>query len=90
MSQRLQQVLVMNPDFAKAYSRGEKWAVDRAEGILGIDGLANRRFPERTRDEDRYGTPKNHCVSCPYKSGCVTCDLPYNPQMSDMIGTLDD
>ena len=87
MSQRLDRVFQLEPEFAEAYARGERWAVQHAEGIRALDGLSSRKFPERGRDED--GTPKNHCGSCPHKDGCMVCDLPYDPKMKNLVGMSD-
>lgn len=74
MTARLNQVLMMNPEFATALRKGEPWAIKHAEGIRGIDGQASRRHPERAFKED--GTiRRNWCGSCAYVDGCVTCDL---------------
>jgi len=83
MSERLSQTLALNADFAKAYRRGEQWAVTRAEQIMSLD--KGVQFPERQQNR-----MANHCGSCPYASGCMVCDLPYDPSMKDMIGTLND
>lgn len=74
MTDRLDRVLAMNPEFAEALARGEAWAVLHAECVRGVDGQASRTFPERTQHED--GKPRNWCGSCPHAEGCVTCDLP--------------
>lgn len=71
MSARLQAVLAANEDFAKAFYRNERWAVERAEQIRGIDGLASSRHPERVSD----GYSRNWCGTCPYRDGCMTCDM---------------
>jgi hypothetical protein len=75
MTKRLEQVLAMEPDFAEALRKGEKWAIQQAEMIRGIDGKANRRFPERARKEDGH-TGRNWCGTCPHEGGCIMCDLP--------------
>lgn len=77
MTQRLNAVLAANPDFAKAFYKGEKWALQQAEEIRGIDGQASRRFPERARKEDGH-TRRNWCGTCVFEGGCVCCDLPGN------------
>jgi hypothetical protein len=64
----------MNPDFAQAEMRGEKWAVDQAEMVRGIDRKASRQFPERTHLAD--GKPRNWCGTCLHPEGCISCDLP--------------
>ena len=88
MSDRLNHALMMNEDFAKAYAKQEKWAVDYADAVLALDGQASRRFPERNREEQ--GRPRNWCGCCPFKEGCMSCDLPYDHSMRNMIGTIDD
>lgn len=75
-TERLRLLRAMNADFATAEARGERWAVQQADMIRGIDGQASRRYPERSRNED--GRPQNFCGSCPHPEGCVTCDLPNN------------
>lgn len=83
-TERLKTLRAMNPDFAEAESRGETWAIQHAEMVRGIDGMAARRYPERSRKED--GMPHNHCGSCPHPEGCVTCDLPNNPGFTKCVG----
>lgn len=77
MTIRLRQLLNMNPEFAAAYEAREDWAVQRAEEVLGLDGVASRRHPERKRQED--GKPHNFCGSCPNPEGCMMCDLDETP-----------
>jgi hypothetical protein len=84
MSIRLSQMLNLNPDFARSYRRGERWAVKRAEDIAAMDSRPVARFP--ARQQNVLG---NHCGSCPYKDGCMNCDLPYSSKMKDMVGELD-
>ena len=81
---RLKQLREMNPEFAAAEGRGEKWALDQAEMVRSIDGCASRRHPERTRKED--GRPHNFCGVCPHPEGCVTCDLDDNPEFRRAVG----
>jgi hypothetical protein len=66
----------MNKEFAEAYAKGEKWAVQHADMVRGVDGQANRRHPERAPKED--GRPRNWCGSCVHPEGCVCCDLDDN------------
>ncbi len=73
-TERLKQLRELNPDFAEAERRGEKWALDQAEMVRGIDGKASRQFPERSRHAD--GKPRNWCGSCLHPEGCISCDLP--------------
>ena len=80
MTPRLQTLLAMNKEFADAYHRGEKWAVDHAECVLGLDGQASRRHPERTLREDGE-TRRNWCGQCPSRQGCVMCDLDEHPRV---------
>ena len=84
MSQRLDLVMQLNPEFAKAYAKGEQWAIRHAEAVRGIDGLASRRFPER----DFQKGPRNWCGSCPFRDGCMVCDLPYDHGMKGLIGQI--
>jgi len=78
MNARLDQMFKLNPDFAEAHRKGEKWARQQADEILGLDGQGSRRHPARSREQD--GTPKNWCGSCQHEEGCVTCDLDGNPE----------
>ena len=71
---RLQLTLSMNPEFAKAYANGEKWALDYAEASLALDGESTRRHPDRARHEDGV-TRRNWCGACSHSEGCVQCDL---------------
>ncbi len=84
MSNRLDLVMQLNPEFAEALAKGERWAVRHAEAIKGIDGLSSRQFPERDFEDD--GTKKNWCGSCPFAEGCMVCDLPYDHGMKGMVG----
>ncbi len=87
MSQRLNLLMQMNPDFAKAVAKGEKWAVQRVEAIRALDGYpTSRRFPERDRQET--GRKQNWCGSCPFVDGCMVCDLPYDPSIGKLIGAI--
>ena len=70
---RLEQLRALNPEFAEAERRGEKWAVDQADMVRGIDGEASRKHPERAPHQD--GQPRNWCGSCLHPEGCITCDL---------------
>ena len=74
---RLRALRAMNPEFAAAEARGEKWALQQAESVRGIDGQASRRYPERAHKED--GKPHNFCGACRHPEGCITCDLDGNP-----------
>ena len=74
MTPRLETLLATNPEFQQAYNNGEKWARDHAQMVLGIDGAADRRHPERVLKEDGQ-TPKRLCSGCPFPEGCMTCDL---------------
>jgi hypothetical protein len=71
---RLNLIMAMNPEFAEALTRGEKWAVRHADALNGLDGNASRRHPERAFEEDGI-TRRNWCGSCSSKRGCITCDL---------------
>lgn len=64
---------VLNPEFAQAEMRGDRWAMRHADTVRGIDGKASRIHPERAMKED--GRPRNWCGSCVHPEGCVTCDL---------------
>lgn len=81
---RLKLLRAMNPDFAAAEARGDSWATQRADMVLGIDGQGSRRYPERARKED--GRPHNFCGSCPHPEGCITCDLPENHAFRKALG----
>lgn len=83
MSARLQQMLQLNPEFAQAYEKGEPWAQQRADEILGLDGQASRRHPERNRLQD--GTPRNWCGTCLHEEGCVACDLDGDHEVTKML-----
>src|ERR1051325_9412638 len=85
-SNRLSLLMQMNPHFANALSRREKWAVQRAEAVQALDGFpTSRRFPER--DLEPQG-PKNWCGSCPFAEGCMVCDLPYDPGMNKLVAKI--
>lgn len=81
--------MAVNPTFAQALARGERWAVERAEMVRGIDGEASRQFPERAPEEDGV-TRRNWCGSCPSKLGCVMCDLPPNHEVAKRFGGIFD
>jgi len=81
---RLEMLRALNPEFAKAEVRGETWAIRQAECVRGLDGKASRRFPERAFNENNG--PRNHCGSCPYEDGCMTCDLPENHSFRKKFG----
>ena len=83
-TERLRMLRSMNPEFAKAEARGEKWALQQSEIVRGIDGQASRRHPERAPQED--GRPRNWCGSCPHEEGCVMCDLSENHTFRKSIG----
>lgn len=57
MTDRLSITMQMNPDFAEALARGEKWALDYADSSRALDGVSFRRHPERAHHED--GKPRN-------------------------------
>lgn len=77
MTERLRQMLALNPEFQEAVNRGEKWALQQQDEILGLDGKASRRHPERNREQD--GKPRDWCGSCPHSEGCIICDLDEDP-----------
>lgn len=81
---RLRALRAMNPEFANAEARGERWATLRAEEVRGIDGKASRRHPERSRKED--GQPHNFCGTCLHPEGCVTCDLDGDHDLKKRMG----
>ncbi len=83
MSDRLNQMFLLNSDFADAHRRGEKWALQQADEILGLDGQGSRQHPERTRKQD--GMPHNWCGSCQHAEGCITCDLDGNPEAARLL-----
>jgi hypothetical protein len=74
---RLRMLRALNPEFAEAEARGEKWARHHAEMVRGVDGKAGRQHPERTPHED--GQSRNWCGSCLHPEGCVSCDLSEMP-----------
>lgn len=82
---RLEAMLAANREFAEALGRGERWAVQRAEAIAGLDGLASRQHPERAFTEDGK-TKRNWCGSCPFEEGCVQCDLDWNHEVFKEVG----
>lgn len=82
---RLAMLLALNEEFADAYRRGEKWALDRVQAVAELDN-PTRRFPERDQYTD--GLKRNWCGSCPFRDGCMECDLPHNPEMKGMVGTI--
>ena len=75
MTDRLNQTMATDPEFAQALARGEPWALDCAECSRGLDGKASRRYPERSVMERQKSGPRNWCGSCPHKEGCFSCDL---------------
>ena len=77
MTARLQMLMGMNPTYARALENGESWAVQHAEQVRGLDGEASRRHPERAHKQDGI-TRQNWCGTCPFKGGCVMCDLDGN------------
>ncbi len=74
MTDRLNALIAMNPDFREALERGEDWALKHADSVRGIDGQSIRRHPERAHQEDGH-TRRNWCGGCSDPEGCVTCDL---------------
>jgi hypothetical protein len=70
-------VRLLNPEFAEAEARGEKWALQHSDMVRGIDGKASRRHPDRAPKED--GRPHNWCSDCIHPEGCITCDLDAMP-----------
>jgi hypothetical protein len=87
---RLDQLAAMNPEFAEALARGEKWALKHADAVNGLDGKATRRHPERAFKEDGV-TRKNWCGSCASKLGCMVCDLDGDHMVSKgAVGIYDD
>jgi len=86
---RLDQLMALNTDFEEALGRGEKWALQHADMVNGLDGLASRRHPERAPYED--GERRNWCGRCSSKRGCIVCDLDNNPAIpKQLIGIEDD
>lgn len=79
MTPRLDTLMAMNPEFARAYRAGEDWALKHADAVRGIDGQASRRHPDRAFKED--GKRRNWCGQCPSRLGCVVCDLDAHPQV---------
>lgn len=73
MTERLSVTMRMNPEFAEALARGEKWALDYADSSRALDGVSFRRHPERAHHED--GKPRNWCGACAHVNGCIVCDL---------------
>ncbi len=84
-TERLRLLRALNPKFAEDEAKGEKWALQQAECVRGIDGEASRRYPERARRED--GKPQNWCGSCPFEEGCIMCDLDENHAVRKAIGS---
>lgn len=82
---RLRLLRAMNPDFAAAERRGERWATRRADVVRGFEGKSYRRYPERAFQED--DGPRNHCGSCPFPEGCMQCDLPENHAFRKEFGS---
>ena len=71
-------LMAMNPDYAEAVARGERWALERA----GTMGSLARGEPEGYRRKFD-GKPRKWCgAACPARSGCITCTLPDNPDMA--------
>ena len=89
MTDRLRALMKANPRFAEALADGERWAVQRAEMVKGIDGQSSRHFPERALEEDGI-TRRNWCGSCASKLGCVMCDLPNNHAVAKRVGGIFD
>lgn len=73
MKNRLDLVILMNPEFAEAFSKAEPWSVQYADEVKAIDGQGSRKYPHRRRKED--GEPHRFCGGCPFPEGCVSCDL---------------
>ena len=66
-----QRLLDMNPEFAKALAKGEKWALDHMETCRSLNAgeseASRRKFD---------GKRRKWCgASCPSKKGCVVCTL---------------
>ena len=71
-------LLALNPEYAQALMRGEKWALDH----MSLCESLNRGEPEGFR-RPFDGTPRKWCgAACPFDEGCVTCALPENPEMA--------
>lgn len=83
MNARLDEMFRLNPDFAEAHRKGEKWASQQVDEILGLDGQGSRKYPERNRQQD--GTPRNWCGACQHPEGCVMCDLDENPEVGNLL-----
>jgi hypothetical protein len=91
MTPRLQTLLDTNPEFAEAFHAREDWALKHAECVLGLDGKASRRHPERALKQNGV-TRRNWCGQCPSREGCVMCDLDGHPQVveSKHVGVWED
>lgn len=68
----------LNPEYARALARGEKWALDHAERCRSL----NAGEPEEMRRKFD-GKPRKWCgEACDSPDGCVVCTLPENPEQA--------
>jgi hypothetical protein len=71
-------LLALNPELAKALWRGESWAFAH----LHLCESLNRGEPEGFR-RPFDGIPRKWCgAACPHEEGCVTCTLPESPRVA--------
>ncbi len=50
---RLQAVIQINPEFAKAFVRGESWAMEYADHVNGLEGEGSRTHMDRVFDGEK-------------------------------------
>ncbi|MBY0472911.1 ATP-dependent Clp protease proteolytic subunit [Patescibacteria group bacterium] len=71
-------LLALNPEYAVALMRGERWALEHALRCKSL----NDGEPEGFR-RPFDGNPRKWCGgACPFKEGCVTCTLPEDAEMT--------
>ena len=62
----------LNPEYAQAVARGDRWALQHAERVRSI----NAGEPEGSRRQFD-GKPRRWCgAACTAENGCITCTLP--------------
>lgn len=78
-------LLALNPDFEKAVWNGEPWAVER----MRLAESLNNGEPEGMR-RPFDGKPRKWCgAACSAPEGCITCTLPENPELVQMLRKMD-